>query len=606
MLLPRAMLTAACLASGLTGVPSPAHATDGYCVLPDNSDPPGPGDTYLTAPGPQPAWVHPNPGPAAREPTPEQRLEFAGFPNVAGFDVLGPGGVPAVKLIATFSTNIDKVATLTSGAAVSSDGGRTFGPMTGTPLREPPIELRDGRLFATEYYLRRTGPHTARLGVLTADPHETGGARGAGGSREAGDSDEAAGSSQAADVLDSAEGWVHATATLTTPGELAGGGAAHGRPIQLADGTILITAYAQYRNPDPRLPGTFQAELYASADGGRTFTRRGVIAPPDQGRPFNEAAVAQVADGSLLAVLRGEGGRYATLHQSRSHDGGRTWTPVRPLRFAGQDCVVRGVAPRLLLMPNGVLVLSAGRPDNWLAISPDGIGESWRQQRVSYHNRDGRYDAHGSSGYTGIAAVGRDRLIQVFDNCKLPGVGPDGELNESACPDHGRFEEGGWYAIKRRLFTVVDPYPGARLDLAALHRRGELRIDTDLRWTSAKRPRSRPEAAFDGSTGYWSSAVAAGRGTYVLRFDRPQDLTRIGLSLRPGHPASAKVYLAGRNGRWGRPVLTVRDRADYALRYTPLTGRTRQIKIVTLPTAGCEAEIGRSCSLLNEIELYSD
>ncbi|MEU5863380.1 hypothetical protein ABZ815_19580 [Nonomuraea sp. NPDC047529] len=67
--------------------------------------------------------------------------------------------------------------------------------------------------------------------------------------------------------------------------------------------------------------------------------------------------------------MRKDGGTYSTLAWSRSTDEGRTWSAVRDLQLSGQSCTVRGVAPRLLLMPNGVLVLSAGRPDNWLAIS---------------------------------------------------------------------------------------------------------------------------------------------------------------------------------------------------------------------------------------------
>ena len=570
MRVPRSMVVGLSLALPAVlaplAAPGRAQAEPGYCVLPERSLQSG---SYLIATASSLGWIHPYPPPPAREPTNTERLDFAGFPNVSALDVTGPRGRPARKVITTFTTNVDRVVVLTSAAAVSDDDGRTFGPAAPTPLRESPIELLDGRFFATEYYPARTGPHTARLGVLTSP------------------------------VSSDGESWVRSEATLVTPGELLPGGAAHGTPVQLADGTILITVYARYAETE-----AYQAEVYASGDGGGTFVRRGVIAEPADGFAFTEAALAQAADGTLVAVLRRDGGPYATLWQSRSADGGITWTPARELRFAGLDCVVRGVAPRLLLMPGGALVLSAGRPDNWLAISPDGTGEQWLEPRVTYHNRDGIWDAHGSSGYTGIAAVGPHRLIQVFDNCKLPGVRPDGMLDETACPAHGRFEHGGWYAIKRLLFDVA--VPGTRIDLADLHRRGELRISTTMRWTSPHRPRTRPTGAFDGSTGYWSSAVAAGRGRYVLRFDRPRPISRIGLSLRPGHPASARVYMSDDGRSWGPPVLTIEDRTDYALRYATVGRTARYVKIV-LPAArsGCEPEIGESCSMLNELELYS-
>ncbi|SPM00120.1 unnamed protein product [[Actinomadura] parvosata subsp. kistnae] len=565
MPVPRAVVAAVSMAAGLPAYPGATQAGGGYCVLPDHPAQSGP---YLVATASFLDWIHPNPPPAEPEPEGAERLDFAGFPNVSALDVTGPRGRPETKVIATYTTNVDKVVTLTSSASVSEDGGRTFGPSGQTPLRESPIELHDGRFFATEYYLNRTGPHTARLGVLTSS------------------------------TLEDGESWLRSEAVLTTPGDLLPGGAAHGAPIQLADGTILITAYARYSDT-----GAYQAEVYASHDGGRTFERRGVIAAPEPGFAFNEAAIEQAVDGSLVAVLRHDGGRYSTLHQTRSTDDGRTWEPVRGLRLAGYDCVVRGVAPRLLLMPGGALILSAGRPDNWLAVSPDGLGTEWLEPRVTYHNRDGIVDTRGSSGYTGLAAVGPHRFIQVFDNCKLPGVRPDGLLDETACPAHGRFEFGGRYAVKRLLFDVATP--GRRLDLAALRRRGDLRVTTDMRWTSPKRPRTGPGGALDGSTGYWSSAIARGRGHYELHFDRPYRLARIGLSLRPGHPASARVYVS-KNGRsWGEPVVTIKDRVDHALRYDELGRTARHVKIVTEPSAGCDAEIGRKCSVLNEVELFT-
>lgn len=567
MAMPRAALAAVFLAAGLPAAHGVTHAGETFCRLPEFTGRSVPEGPYLIDTDVSPRWIYPYPTPAEREPSSEQRLDFAGFPSVAALDTVGRDGAPVRKLLVTYATNVDKVVTLSSESATSEDGGLTFGPTNRTPLREAPIELRDGRLLALEYYLRRSGPGTAKLGVLS--------------------------STSAHD-----ESWVRWDATVSSPDAGASGGAAHGLPIQLADGTILFTAYIRQGDSE-----TYQPEVFASDDGGRTFARRGVIAPPQGPFVYNEAALAQTLDGSLLAVLRRDGEPPSTLHQSRSSDGGRTWSPVRPLRIDGQDCLVRGVAPRLLLMPDGVLVLSAGRPYNWLAIAPDGIGEEWRHQTVTYRNSDGVRDVHGSSGYTAVAAVGPHRLIQVFDNCKLPGVRPDGLLNETACPAHGKFENGGWYAIKRRLFTVTAPGPDL-LDLAALYRRGALRVETDMRWTRPGRPRSGPAGAFDGSTDYWSSAVAAGPGRYVLHLDRAYAINRIGLSLRPGHAAGARVYVSADGRSWGEPAVTVEDRTDFAMRYHTVARTGAHVMIVTEPTDGCDAEIGDSCSMLNELELY--
>ncbi|WP_156326014.1 exo-alpha-sialidase [Nonomuraea sp. SBT364] len=538
----------------------PARGVAGvaYCRVPD---------AKLT----DPAWIYPSPRPASAEPGARERLDFAGFPNASAIDTAGTDGSPTQRVLVTYSRNVDAVMAYTSAEAVSVDGGVTFGAPADTPLREAPIQLHDGRLFATAYYLTRQDEHTNRLPVFTS-----------------------AGVGQP---------WTRTEATFSSPGELIGGGVAHGLPIQLADGTILVSVYTRYTDT-----GEHQAEVYASADGGLTFARRGVIARPAGGHVYNEAAIEQTADGSLLAVLRREGGQYATLATSRSSDGGVTWSPVRELAFEGQNCLVRGVAPRLLLMPGGTLVLSAGRPDVWLAQSRDGLGETWADPLVTYHNRDGVYDAHGTSGYTGVAAVGPYRLLQVFDNCKLPGVRPGGGLNETACPARGRFEHGSWYGIRHRTIDLPEPAPG-RLDLAALHRAGTLAVDSTMTWSSASRPRTRASGAFDGSTAYWSSAVAAGGpGTLTLGFDRARSFTRIALSLRPGHPAGARVYVSADGVSWGEPVATVTDRTDYAMRHLtfdpPVEGK--HVRIVADESAGCDPEIGATCAMLNEVELYAE
>ncbi|MER6509704.1 exo-alpha-sialidase [Nonomuraea sp. NPDC001636] len=573
-MLPTRALLAACLLAPLPVVlQGTAHAA-AYCSIPDTpaltAQESGPREGYLAGSGSDAFvdWVYPSPRPAAKEPTAAQRRDYAGFPNLTAIDVVRPDGTPGQKLIATWSTNVDAVMAQTSGMAVSDDGGLTFGPARSTPLREAPVQLHDGRLFGTAYYLSKVDAHTNELDVHTS--------------------------------TDLGQTWDTAKATFTSPDELVGGGVAHGVPIQLADGTVLVTVYARYTATG----GKNQAELYASADGGRTFARRGVIARPAGEATYNETAIEQTADGSLLAVLRKDGGTYSTLAWSRSTDEGRTWSAVRDLQLSGQSCTVRGVAPRLLLMPNGVLVLSAGRPDDWLAISPDGRGDSWTQQRVTYHNRDGVYDTHGSSGYTALAAVGANRLVQLFDNCKLPGVKADGTLNETACPASGKFENGGWYAVKRRHLDVLAPGAG-RIDLAAKQRAGELTVETNMTWADARRPRVRPDGAFDGSTAYWSSAVSQGPGEYVLHLDREQTFNRIGLSLRPGHPASASVYVSKDGADWGRPVATVTGRTDYALRHQPVNATGRHVKIVVEATPDCDAEIGPSCAMLNEVELSS-
>ena len=73
-------------------------------------------------------------------------------------------------------------------------------------------------------------------------------------------------------------------------------------------------------------------------------------------------------DGRLLLVFRLQSG--VNLWQSYSSDGGQQWTaPVESTAWA--------VWPQLLLMSNGVLALSSGRPGIGLWLSYDGAGERW-------------------------------------------------------------------------------------------------------------------------------------------------------------------------------------------------------------------------------------
>lgn len=59
--------------------------------------------------------------------------------------------------------------------------------------------------------------------------------------------------------------------------------------------------------------------------------------------------------------------------------------------------------PVLDLLPNGVMTLTFGRPGNWVAISPDGLGHSFEQAQVTYQNYPGQDTGafqrfHGSGG----------------------------------------------------------------------------------------------------------------------------------------------------------------------------------------------------------------
>ena len=179
-----------------------------------------------------------------------------------------------------------------------------------------------------------------------------------------------------------------------------------------------------------RFGGTAGVVLPA-ADGGRTFLQTAIVNWPDQSandsvatsivvfssrdglawtylstvaaakdNPTgdegpNEHALELLADGSLLVVLRldcgdgthhpkGQWGRFAPYVQTRSRDGGRTWSPVAAAAGA-PGCAY----PKLLALASGPLLLSGGRSiyagtdDNDLWVSWAGDGAAWERHAIS-------------------------------------------------------------------------------------------------------------------------------------------------------------------------------------------------------------------------------
>ncbi len=114
---------------------------------------------------------------------------------------------------------------------------------------------------------------------------------------------------------------------------------------------------------------------------------RPVYGPGDRAvdEGFDEADLVVTANGDILCVMRT--GSYSPMFQSRSSDGGHTWS--RPENTGWQ-----GVKPRLTLLPSGVLACAAGRgayghPQvTHVTLSLDGNGEHW-ETPFAFHTRGG-------------------------------------------------------------------------------------------------------------------------------------------------------------------------------------------------------------------------
>jgi hypothetical protein len=119
---------------------------------------------------------------------------------------------------------------------------------------------------------------------------------------------------------------------------------------------------------------------------------------------YCEPTVARVADGSLLCVMRV--GSYLPLYQSRSADNGLTWSS--PVALPGLSATAsQSVDPQLLLLHNGVLALTYGRPGDRIAFSNDGSGYQWNCSRVTRSEE--------TTGYTGMVEAKRGKLLLIAD-----------------------------------------------------------------------------------------------------------------------------------------------------------------------------------------------
>jgi len=102
-----------------------------------------------------------------------------------------------------------------------------------------------------------------------------------------------------------------------------------------------------------------RAVLLESTDGGQRWRVRSTILQ-QPGRRFTEAAIVQVGQRSLLAVVReqivGQGGRRPQrLHVLRSDNEGLSWVPQQ---YGGVE--LSGTQPELLRLRSGPLVFCAG------------------------------------------------------------------------------------------------------------------------------------------------------------------------------------------------------------------------------------------------------
>lgn len=172
---------------------------------------------------------------------------------------------------------------------------------------------------------------------------------------------------------------------------------AHRSMIELAKGELLQSLYGQKQRDMKE-----RAMLIRSTDKGETWQYHSTIGYTDATTEgFAEPDLIQLSDGSLLAMMR-TGGSSA-IWQTRSADGGRTWTDAHPIssKFGTVD-------PHLLLTRNGTLLATAGRPTGqYLLVDYTGTGNHWEEHTILEAT-------HPGSGYASLIEYEPNKVMLFY------------------------------------------------------------------------------------------------------------------------------------------------------------------------------------------------
>ncbi len=210
-------------------------------------------------------------------------------------------------------------------------------------------------------------------------------------------------------------GWPRPDQTYNKAAEKAGvsGFAFNGSTLALKDGAYLATLYGYFQGPK-----RCSLVLAESPDGIR-WRIRSVIADekcklPGADGP-SESAICRLKDGRLMCIFRLAS--TVPYGQTFSGDDGKTWT--EPLALKG----VFSVQPSLAVLADGTVVLSGGRPGNYVWLNSAGDGLAW--QKVALH---GHHDAchpddpiqggKHTSAYSRVVTDGAQSVLVIYDRIK--------------------------------------------------------------------------------------------------------------------------------------------------------------------------------------------
>lgn len=191
--------------------------------------------------------------------------------------------------------------------------------------------------------------------------------------------------------------------------------------------------------------------MQTSTDGGRSWTFRGVVAFDerhaitdfDRENVFTEPALQVFPDGEMICVMRTGSVRH--LYLVRSLDGGETWS--EPERLP-----IRGILPRMSLLPSGALALCTGRPHCAIHFSLD-RGRTWPLGERLFIAGESQPDVYASSTC--------NNAMTMIDDHTLLYVHDAGRFDPDA--DHPWLKKAGFVRIIGRFITVEPSWWASRV-----------------------------------------------------------------------------------------------------------------------------------------------
>jgi hypothetical protein len=433
-------------------------------------------------------------------------------------------GTTAKRILSTWSRHYDDAtAPQDAGAGVSEQNGLAFTDDLNDAMFDgfdltTSTRLRDGRILTAQFTANVTSP--TGLAVRMGSSGDVG------------------------------RTWTDWTATVLQPSTPLGWVRVQRTLMQLNDGTLLMTGYGAIKATGEGVSLVFQ-----STDDAHAWSVRSIVHGP---RGINEMAMSRTSDGGLVALIRENGSPSGLLQlypllQAFSDDDGRTWT--KPAELRPPDGLPNsGADPNVILLPNGTLMASYGRPDNTVLVSWDGTGRTWDKGDTVFADPvmktdPGRY--HGSSGNTTIQAVGSNYALYWGDTCHTIYL----------CREYGQNNK---VFIRR-----VDALKGGagQLDLMTKYVDGSVKLAGRVLPPKPDAPEARLAGAIDGSAGVNAATFLQAGTNFTIQLDHPQDVDRIGLMLDTGVPQSVNIQTSMDGRRWGRPVVKIHDTTDYAMRY---------------------------------------